>query len=140
MGISELLVFGLLIGGFVVVNHLLKRAVEHARRQQEIAAGNEPAAVMVPEETAWGETWGRTSPADAQAATLAAQRARRIEDSATADAPRRLLRSSRPALFRSPQDLRSAIIAMTVLGPCRALEPPERFPGRDGQGAGPGGS
>jgi hypothetical protein len=29
-------------------------------------------------------------------------------------------------LFRNQRDVRSAVIAMTILGPCRAYEPPER--------------
>ena len=31
---------------------------------------------------------------------------------------------SRKRLFRSPGDVRRAIVAMTVLGPCRAYDPP----------------
>jgi hypothetical protein len=32
-------------------------------------------------------------------------------------------RGSRPALFRTRSDVRRAIIAMTILGPCRAYDP-----------------
>lgn len=38
--------------------------------------------------------------------------------------PRRS-RESRRALFRTRREMRRAIIAMTVLGPCRANEPPD---------------
>jgi hypothetical protein len=34
-------------------------------------------------------------------------------------------RGSRPALFRTRGDVRRAIIAMTLLGSCRAYEPPD---------------
>jgi len=37
----------------------------------------------------------------------------------------RINRESRSALFRSKRDMRRAIIAMTILGPCRANEPPD---------------
>jgi hypothetical protein len=33
-------------------------------------------------------------------------------------------RWSRRALFRSKRDVRRAIVAMTILGPCRAYDPP----------------
>jgi hypothetical protein len=38
--------------------------------------------------------------------------------------PRRQRRYSRQALFGTPQDVRKAVVIATILGPCRALEPP----------------
>jgi hypothetical protein len=34
-------------------------------------------------------------------------------------------RGFRPTLFRNKRDLRRVVIAMTILGPCRAYDPPD---------------
>jgi hypothetical protein len=41
-------------------------------------------------------------------------------------APSRRRHAIKRSLFRTRRDLRRTIILMTVLGPCRAVEPPER--------------
>jgi hypothetical protein len=62
-----------------------------------------------------------------QAAPSSASAANREPPHATppteAMTPRRS-RGSRPVLFRTRGDVRRAIIAMTLLGPCRAYDPP----------------
>jgi hypothetical protein len=40
-------------------------------------------------------------------------------------APLATSRSTNRALLRTPRDLRRAIIIMTILGPCRAYDPPD---------------
>ena len=116
---SELLVYGLIIAGFLLFNYLARRLAQKAREQQEAA---EQAAAQAPPAEAEGEfedVWGR-SPA-VQPATIHAREPR---------APVPVVASPPPAatrgLFRTRQDLRHAIVLMTVLGPCRALEPHER--------------
>jgi hypothetical protein len=111
---SRLLVIGLIIAGFMLFNHFAQRA---AKRLQEQREAQERAAA--PEETeVLEDVWGRPVPPPPPP----------VE---TAPAPHVLPAAPPPAraphpLFRTPQDLRRAIVAMTVLGPCRAQEPPEQ--------------
>ena len=116
---SELLVYGLIIAGFLLFNYLARRLAQKAREQQEAA---ERAAAQAPPAEAEGEledVWGRAPAARPAALRVPEQRA-----------PAPVVASPPPVttrrLFRTRQDLRHAIVLMTVLGPCRALEPHEQ--------------
>jgi hypothetical protein len=116
---SELLVYGLIIAGFLLFNYLARRLAQKAREQQEAA---EQAAAQAPLAEAEGQledVWGR-SPA-VQPATIHAREPRAPVPGVASPPPVTTRR-----LFRTRQDLRHAIVLMTVLGPCRALEPHER--------------
>ena len=54
----------------------------------------------------------------------AGDRGRRLESQALA-VPARRRRFNKNSLFGTPRDLRRAIVLMTLLGPCRALDPPD---------------
>lgn len=114
---SELLVYGLIIAGFLLFNFLAQKLAKKAREQQE--AAERAAADALPEapEEELDDPWGRRP---VTAVQVPEQR----------PAPRPAPPPARPAetrrLFRNRQDLRHAIVLMTVLGPCRALEPPEQ--------------
>lgn len=110
---SRLLIIGLIIAGFMLFNHFARQAAKRLREQQEAA---ERAAA--PEEREEPEDiWGRQAPPPAPSE---APPAPRFVPAAPPPA-----RAAHP-LFRTRQDLRRAIVAMTVLGPCRAQEPPEQ--------------
>jgi hypothetical protein len=124
MAPSDLLTFALFIGGFILLSRLLKSAVKSARNQEALQQAQQPAPL--PEEALSDATWGSDGPQPGswQGAT-SAELARRMETIAPGIRPQRTRTSSNP-LFRTRQDLRHAVVAMTVLGPCRALDPPDR--------------
>ena len=119
---SELLVYGLIIAGFLLFNYLARRLAQKAREQQEAA---ERAAAQAPPAEAEGEledVWGRAPAARPAALRVPEQRA----PAPVAAPPLEQPAATRHRLFRTRQDLRRAIVLMTVLGPCRALEPHEQ--------------
>lgn len=58
------------------------------------------------------------------ASPLSATEFGRRPEAAAPVRPRRRRRYSRQSLFGTPQDVRTAVVIATILGPCRALEPP----------------
>lgn len=112
---SRLLIIGLIIAGFMLFNHFARQAAMRLREQQETA--EREAATQ--EEAETEDIWGRPAPPPPPAPNEAAPASRLVP----AGPPR--ARAAHP-LFRTRQDLRRAVIAMTVLGPCRAQEPPEQ--------------
>ena len=122
MDISQLLVYGLLIAGFLLFNYLLQRAAQRARQRQEHEQAQQQEAPPSPDDEQIDSGWGRRPAVDHRSTSGSAEAMRRVETSAAAAAPPSR-RPSPKTLFRSTHDLRHAIIVMTVLGPCRALEP-----------------
>src|SRR3990170_5931833 len=116
---SELLVYGLIIAGFLLFNYLARRLAQKAREQQEAAEQAEAQAPPAEAEGELEDVWGR-----APATRPAAMRVPEQRAPAPAVTPPPPAATRR--LFRTRQDLRHAIVLMTVLGPCRALEPHER--------------
>jgi hypothetical protein len=114
---SELLVYGLIIAGFLLFNYLARKLARKAREQQAAA---EQAAEALPEEAAeqLEDIWSRARAAQLATIQVPGQRAPMPAVAPPPAATRRL--------FRTRQDLRHAIVLMTVLGPCRALEPHEQ--------------
>jgi hypothetical protein len=115
---SELLVYGLIIAGFLLFNYFAQKLARKAREQQAAA---EQAAQALPEEAVeqLEDIWSRAR--EAQLATIQAPGQRAPMPAAAPPPPAATRR-----LFRTRQDLRHAIVLMTVLGPCRALEPHEQ--------------
>lgn len=154
----ELLLFGLLIAGVILFNYLTQQAAKKARQREarqaaapdaitESAWGRTPGASAQPATEAMEPyKWGRPREALESHAARPLERTRAVpapsleEIQALAQAKAEAERTPSPAprrpaqaarLFRSRDDLRRAVIAMTVLGPCRAIEPAELFePGR----------
>ena len=122
---SQLLIYGLLIVGFLLFNFLLRRAAKRAREQQEHERAQQEELAPSPADEPIEYGWGRGPQADRQPAALPVEPARRFEMNPAAP-PLPLHRPAPRALFRSRNDLRRAIVVMTVLGPCRALEPHDR--------------
>lgn len=118
------LLYVLAIVGFFLFNYIAQRAARR-RQQQEEAQAAQPAAPPAEEELL-EELWGRTrAPAPVPALT-AAPPARPPALPVAAEPPAARRRSSLRGLLKDKRDLRRAIVLMTVLGPCRAQEPPER--------------
>jgi hypothetical protein len=117
------LLFVLAFIGIVLFNYLMQRAPR--RRQQDEqpqAEAAAKAAAALNEEQPLEEMWGR-SPAPAAAPVLVARAAPLAQAEPLAPRRRHPLR----ALLRDKRNLHRAIVLMTVLGPCRAQEPPERY-------------
>ena len=111
---SELLLYGLLIGGFLLFNYVTQQLAKKARQEEEAEAA------PLPGDGPPQDIWGR-APAEAPATpepVAPGVPARRAEVPAQ---PRR--RTTPGLLFRTRKDLRHAVVLMTVLGPCRALKP-----------------
>lgn len=126
----ELLILFLIIAGFMLFNHLAQKAAKRLREQQQAAERDAAArAAGAPEEEEpLEDIWGRpVSPPPPPPAPIETVPAPLVVHAAPAP-PRR---AAHP-LFRTPQDLRRAVIVMTVLGPCRALEPLGSSTRRDG--------
>lgn len=112
----ELVVYALVFLGIVVFNYLVQRLARRVQQRQPA-----PELPMPGEEQPLDTGFGRTPRAAALPEEVLA--ARRAPPPRPAPAPvPRPARADR--LFRSRDDLRRAIVAMTVLGPCRAQDPP----------------
>jgi len=145
---SELLMLGMVVAAFLFFNYATQQAAKKARERAEAAAAQEASTAAqsgTAEEDpyAWGRTSGREpvpeaplppawseappEPVSYEVPTYQIEpRATAQPASAPVPAPARPRRHAAHELFASQQDLRRAVIAMTVLGPCRALEPPEQ--------------
>lgn len=124
---SDLLLYGLLAVAFLFFNYfvewLRRKAQEQAVPEQETRAQDGPSGLPPADAGLEEHAWGRApelarSLADVPEEVLATARA-------AAPTPRPTTKPRAP-FFQSTRELRHAIVAMTVLGPCRALEPPER--------------
>jgi hypothetical protein len=115
---SDLLFYILIIGGFLLFNYLARALARKAREQQAAAERAAAQARFEEVEESLEDPWGRPP-----AAPLPTPQPP-VRTAAPVPPPGRA-RAAHP-LFRTPQDLRRAIVVMTVLGPCRALEPFDR--------------
>jgi len=122
---SQLLIYGLVIAGFLLFNYFMQRMSRRAQEQERAQARE--AASAPPEDEPLEDIWGsRRASAAAPPEPMAVAVLAPAPD-APADAPRKAHRSAAARrLFRTRRDLRRAVVMMTVLGPCRALEPPGR--------------
>jgi len=124
---SDLLIYGLFIAGYLLFNFLMQRAAKRARQQRERAQQEQaqPDGVMTSADEPLDELWGRGSQQEeAHEHVVAVEPARKRVETLAGTAP--TPRLSPKTLLRSRQSLRDAIVVMTVLGPCRALDPHDR--------------
>ena len=106
----------LLIVLFILVP-LANYVLERMRRRVESPRPNQPPPM--PDMRA-----RRPAPAPPTPAPAASrERAQTVPPAPIAATPARS-RWSRKALFRTKRDVRRTIVAMTILGPCRAYDPP----------------
>lgn len=123
MDTSQLLIYGLLIGGILLFNFLLQRVVQRVREREALQQAGQQEAEPHEEQAPIDTGWGRRQPEALRRAAPSEPLARRVE-AMTAGAERSPRRTHK--VFGSRRDLRHAIVVMTVLGPCRALEPHDR--------------
>jgi hypothetical protein len=130
---SELFIYGLIVVAFLLFNFVMQILARKARQRQEEAARNapRPAPTPAPIDDPLENIWGRGAPAESPveprrgtAAAVFVPEPSRPRPRAAPPVPG--ARARQAALFRSRQDLRHAIVVMTVLGPCRALDPYDR--------------
>ena len=124
MSTSELLVYGLVVAGFLLVNYVMQRLANKARQQQQGEASGAPPQPQEGEEELADYSWGRApvaqpaayEPPQTPVPVYAAPPAQPVEPGTRIHpAARRLLHDGR--------QVRHAIVLMTVLGHCRAIEP-----------------
>jgi hypothetical protein len=111
----DLLLYVLIFAGILLFNYVRQRLARRSRQ-----APRPPAAEGVPP-SATG--WGRAAEAGAEPEARR-ERVSRTPPVHTAASPE-VERPRAPALFRTRAELRRGVIAMTVLGPCRAKDPPD---------------
>ena len=127
--IPDIVFYGLLVAGFLLFNYIVQRLANKSRQQQQQQAELErlaqaQAAAEHPQDYAWGHA-PAAAPLPVEPPRVATYEMAPATPTATLDAPARLDAVAR-SLLRSRQELRHAIVLMTVLGPCRALEPYDR--------------
>ncbi len=123
---SQLLTYGLLLLGFLLFNYVVQQMAKRTREQQEREQAQQQDATPPPEDEPLEDLWGRRPQAGLPASPAPAASARPVETVAASPAPPPGRTVPRARLFQSRQDLRHAVIVMTVLGPCRTLEPYDR--------------
>lgn len=124
---SNLLIYGLFIAGYLLFNFLMQQVARRARQQRERAQQEQAqqGAVLTSADGPLDDLWGRGGQQEEtheHVATVEPARKPVETLAGTAPAPR----LSPNTLLRSRQSLRDAIVVMTVLGPCRALDPHDR--------------
>lgn len=127
MGKSDLLIYGLFIAAYLLFNFLMQQlAARRARAQREQAqqARPQPDAAPPSADQSLEELWGRGQQAHVYESATAVEPVRKRVEPVAGTAPAPYL--SPKTLLRSRRGLRHAIVVMTVLGPCRALDPPDR--------------
>lgn len=120
----ELLII-ILIGGLLLLNFLAQRVAARQQQEEEMAKQAEPPAPDEP----LPDIWGRTQPAPA----LPAMPVRPVAEPPIAVHARARRHGAR-SFLQGRSNLQRAMVVMTVLGPCRAMEPPAG----DATGSSPG--
>lgn len=121
----ELLVYGAIFLVILMFNYLSRRA-QSQKPQPESEYEPSPQERPYPEYQPTPEFWGRgMPPAEAMQPSppVPVEHVQRMRPPATRLAPKRYTRRS---LFGSKNDLRRAVVLMTVLGPCPGAESSER--------------
>ena len=122
-GVPAELFYALIFAAVLLVQYLMKRP--GVPPQSDDTPQDEPIAQAQPADLAAPVPARRESGADAAAAIFSTtERTARLGAPARGAATARQRTASR-LLLSDWQDLQRAVIGMTLLGPCRALEPPE---------------
>ena len=125
-GLPPELIYGLIFIGFWLFQYVMRQVARRAAEQQ---AARESAAASLPDESAAAYREAEQIIAtDSGTARAVAGAERRPERPATVAArPRH--RYSRRALMGNRRAVQNAFVIATILGPCRAMEPPARSTG-----------
>lgn len=122
------LIYVLVFLGLIVFNFVIQQM---ARRRQQEAAGQEgqeaqPYEPPAAEDEPLEDLWGRAPAPAPEPVTAPAAVPRPMRSAGVAQAPAQRRPHPVRELLQSRRDLRRAAVLMTVLGPCRAQEPPEQ--------------
>ncbi len=109
----------ILVVGFIVVM-IIKNVLERARKRTE-----DPVPDQAPAEAAAVQIPRQAQATPEPPSTLRASRVRAHESQAPSIRPAGESGFIRKSLLRSPRDVQRGIILMTILGPCRAFDPPQ---------------
>lgn len=122
MRVSDLLLYALLLGAIMLFN-LLRQLLSRRRRQQPEPPP--PIAEQAPTEEFWGRTPATLPPLQRALEELPPGARRPGAQPREMPAARRLAsaREAAAALSGSRRGLRQGMVALAVLGPCRALSP-----------------
>jgi cytoskeletal protein RodZ len=97
---------------------LINFIMHRVRRRPEDNRSKEQSVEPIPRRTQARPITVASKPAESRARAAASQAP------TISSVPLATSRSINRALLRTPRDLRRAIIIMTILGPCRAYDPP----------------
>ncbi len=117
----DLLIYILIIGGVLLFNFLTQRAAARRQQEEEAAKQAEPPAPDEPLPDIWGSA--QTAPA-AEPQPVALPVPARVRAAPLVAAEVRHRRSAARSLLKGTRNLQRAMVVLTVLGPCRAMEPP----------------
>ena len=117
------LLYALIIAAILLVEYLMKRFGGRSQPDDALQEAPIPEEQLPEREASVPGNWGRVPEVPA-VSLAAAEWAARLEAPAASAAIARQ-RSAARLQLNGGQDLRRAIIGMTLLGPCRAHEPPE---------------
>ena len=119
---SELLVYAAIVAAFLFFNYVMQRLARKAREAREAAVPHEAAegAGAPLDDYSWGS--GASAPPEEVILARAMQPTRPVVVPTVK--PRRSVDAGGlKQRLHSEEGLREAIVLMTILGPCRALEP-----------------
>jgi len=120
---SELLVYAAIVAAFLLFNYVMQRLARKARETREatmVTQAPSEIAVEPLDDYSWGS--GASASPEEVVRARAMQPTRPVVVPTVK--PRRSVDAARlKQRLHSEQGLREAIVLMTILGPCRALEP-----------------
>ena len=122
--IPDIVVYGLIVIGFLLFNYVGQWLANKSRRQQqeaELEQLTQAQAAAEPQDYAWGSA-SAAAPVPVEPPRVVTYDMAPVAPAGVLDARGRPDAVAR-SLLRSRTELRRAIVLMTVLGPCRALEP-----------------
>lgn len=123
--IPDIVVYGVIVAAFLLFNYVGQWLANKSRRQQqqeaELERLTQAQAAAEQQDYAWGAANGAAS-LPVEPPTVVTYDMAPAAPAGVLDAPQRPDAFAR-SLLRSRKELRRAIVLMTVLGPCRALEP-----------------
>lgn len=117
------LLYALLFAAVLLVQYLMKRFGGRPQPDDALPEAHIPEEQPPEREASGPGNWGRVPEVPAVSLAAAEWAARLKAPADSAGVPRQ--RSAARSLLNGGQDLRRAIVGMTLLGPCRAQEPPE---------------
>lgn len=115
--------YALIVAAILLVQYLLKRFGGRPQPADALQEAPVPDELRAQQEARVPASWARVAKVPAVSLASTESAVRLDAPAPKAEIPRE--RSASRALLGGREGLRSAIVCMTLLGPCRAQEPPE---------------